>query len=73
MPTGLSDSWERCRQRYSARAMLWKASTLKSVRLCGRVIQQDESESNGIGCPGVPVKHGGARTSVGYGNLMTCG
>ena len=35
------DSAERRRVRWSARAMLWHASSLKAVRCCGRMLHND--------------------------------
>ena len=68
-----SDKRERRRVRFGARAMLWQASTLKSVRMCGRVIRQDESKGSGTSGPGVTVRRSWDGSSAGYGNLLTCG
>lgn len=68
-----SDAQERRRVRFGARAMLWRASTLKSVRMCGRVIRHDDSKGSGTSGPGVTVKRSYDGTSAGYGNLLTCG
>ncbi|OKH79338.1 hypothetical protein EB75_24950 [Mycobacterium sp. ST-F2] len=68
-----SDAQERRRVRFGARAMLWQASTLKSVRMCGRVIRQDDSKGSGTSGAGVTVKRSYDGTSAGYGNLLTCG
>lgn len=64
---------DRRRVRFGARAMLWQASTLKSVRMCGRVIRQDDSKGSGTSGPGVTVKRSWDGSSAGYGNLLTCG
>lgn len=73
MPRSQTDARERRRARYGARAMLWQASTLKSVRMCGRVIRQDDSKGSGTSGPGVTVKRSWDGTSAGYGNLLKCG
>ena len=67
------DSRKRRRDRYAARAALWNASTLRSVRMCGRVIRQDESQGFGTSGPGVTVKRRAEGSCAGYGNLMACG
>ncbi len=67
------DSRMRRRDRYAARAALWNASTLRSVRMCGRVIRQDESQGCGSSGPGVTVKRTADGSCAGYGNLMACG
>lgn len=38
---GVTESSERRRVRWSARAMLWQASSLKAVRCCGRMLHND--------------------------------
>jgi hypothetical protein len=73
MPRSQADARQRRRLRFGARAMLWQASTLKSVRMCGRVIRQDDSKGSGTSGPGVTVKRSSDGTSAGYGNLLTCG
>lgn len=53
--------------RYIARSHLWDLSTLKRVRLCGKVsVRQDKT---------VAVRHAirDGRASVGYAGLYTCG
>jgi hypothetical protein len=70
----MSGSAERRRTRMAARAVLWSASSLKSVRCCGRLLHND-----GIGDPddgqGVLIRRqesaGGPVAS--FGGLVTCG
>ncbi len=74
---------DRRRVRYGARALLWRASTLKSVRCCGRTIHQDTDPGDGGTQPrssrvgqfvSIRRSHGEGREAVaGFGNLMTCG
>jgi hypothetical protein len=54
-------------------AALWNSPTLKSVRMCGRVIRQDESQGFGTSGAGVTVKRQTDGSCAGYGNLMACG
>lgn len=68
------DAVERRRVRWSARAMLWHASSLKAVRCCGRMLHNDA-----IGDPddgqGVVIRRRevDGRMVASYQNLMTCG
>lgn len=41
LDAGVVASAERRRDRWSARAMLWQASSLKAVRCCGRMLHND--------------------------------
>jgi hypothetical protein len=65
---------QRRRDRWAARAMLWQASSLKSVRCCGRLLHND-----GIGDPddgqGVTVRRRevDGRMVASFGGLVTCG
>lgn len=57
----------RRRLRWSARAALWSASTLKSVRCCGRILGRGLHDQ----ADWVNVKKAG--NLAGYGNLAVCG
>lgn len=61
------DSRARRRDRYSAQRTLWKLSTLKRVRGCGRVLSH--------GSDGVQVRVTSTATGrrAGYAGLQTCG
>lgn len=75
---GLADSQsasaEKRRERWSARAMLWRASSLKGVRCCGRMLHNDA-----VGDPddgqAVAIKRRNIDGQViaSYQGLMTCG
>lgn len=68
------DSGERRRIRWGARAMLWHASSLKSVRCCGRMLHNDAigdpNDGQGVGIRRRMVD---GRMVASYQNLMTCG
>lgn len=68
------DSAERRRIRWGARAMLWKASSLKAVRCCGRMLQNDAIGDHDDG-QGVVIKRReiDGRAVASYHGLMTCG
>ncbi len=69
-----TESTERRRRRWAARAVLWSASSLKAVRCCGRLLSND-----GVGDPddgqGVQIRRreSGGRAIASYGGLVTCG
>lgn len=71
------DPAERRRIRWAARALLWKASSLKSVRQCGRVLaEHDGSIATGAGVkrrilPSSSGKDGQA--VAGYAGVQLCG
>lgn len=68
------DPAERRRVRWASRAMLWQASSLKSVRCCGRMLHNDA-----VGDPddgqGVVIQRRDVdgRMVASYRGLMTCG
>ncbi|WP_148083267.1 hypothetical protein [Gordonia oryzae] len=65
---------ERRRVRFGARAMLWEASSLKSVRCCGRLIHGDGPDRRADMGVTVKVSPGPNGSNVaGFGNLATCG
>lgn len=63
------DTKQRRRLRSSARARLWTASSLHSVRTCGRVVRPD---SKAKGRSHVEILRGD-RGKGGVGGLVTCG
>lgn len=71
---GLNASAEKRRARWSARALLWQASSLKAVRCCGRMLHNDA-----VGDPddgqAVAIKRRAVDGKViaSYQGLMTCG
>lgn len=72
----LVDSVSRRRIRWAARALLWRASLLKSVRCCGAQLRAVRDGSQVIDRHAVEVRRqvgtdGQAR--AGFGGLMTCG
>ncbi len=68
------ESVERRRTRWAARAVLWSASSLKSVRCCGRVLHNDRvgDPDDGQGVV-VRLRGSGGRAIASYGGLVTCG
>lgn len=70
----VSTRMERRRDRLAARAMLWTASSLKSVRCCGRMLHNDA-----VGDPddgqAVVIKRRevNGENVASFGGLMTCG
>lgn len=68
------DSGERRRIRWGARAMLWQASSLKSVRCCGRLLHNDA-----VGDPDdgqrvlIKRRDMNGRAVASYHGLVTCG
>jgi hypothetical protein len=68
------DSAERRRIRWGARALLWNASSLKSVRCCGRMLHNDAigdpNDGQGVG---IRCRMVDGRAVASYQNLMTCG
>lgn len=68
------DSRERRRVRWSARAMLWQASSLKAVRCCGRMLHNDGVRDPDDG-QSVLIRRRevDGRMVASYQGLMTCG
>ncbi len=71
---GLTASAEKRRARWSARAMLWQASSLKAVRCCGRMLHNDA-----VGDPddgqtvAIRRREVNGQPIASYQGLMTCG
>lgn len=71
---GVLDPPERRRVRWSARAMLWQASSLKAVRCCGRMLHNDGVRDPDDG-QSVLIRRRevDGRMVASYQGLMTCG
>jgi hypothetical protein len=71
---GVTESSERRRVRWSARAMLWQASSLKAVRCCGRMLHNDAVRDPDDG-QSVLIRRRevDGRMVASYQGLMTCG
>lgn len=71
---GAVEASERRRIRWSARAMLWQASSLKAVRCCGRMLHNDAVRDPDDG-QSVLIRRRevGGRMVASYQGLMTCG
>lgn len=71
---GVVESAEKRRDRWSARAMLWQASSLKAVRCCGRMLHHDA-----VGDPddgqtvAIKRREVNGLSIASYQGLMTCG
>ncbi|QIK63794.1 hypothetical protein G7068_11810 [Leucobacter viscericola] len=64
-------SGERRAIRWAARALLWKASTLRPVRMCGRVLRDDPgAPSTGAGVKRRELPNGAV---AGYSGVTLCG
>lgn len=62
---------ERRAIRWGARALLWKASTLRPVRQCGRVLRDEPgAPSSGAGVKRRDLEHGAV---AGYSGVTLCG
>lgn len=70
----LSESAEKRRARWGARAMLWQASSLKAVRCCGRMLHNDAVGDPDDGqAVAIRRREVNGRVVASYQGLMTCG
>lgn len=67
-------SAEKRRARWSARAMLWQASSLKAVRCCGRMLHNDAVGNPDDGqTVAIRRREVNGQSIASYQGLMTCG
>lgn len=70
----MAASAEKRRARWSARAMLWQASSLKAVRCCGRMLHNDAVGDPDDGqAVAIKRREVNGQAIASYQGLMTCG
>ncbi len=74
LDAGVVASAEKRRDRWSARAMLWQASSLKAVRCCGRMLHNDAVGDPDDGqAVAIKRREVNGQAIASYQGLMTCG
>lgn len=74
LDAGVVASAEKRRDRWSARAMLWQASSLKAVRCCGRMLHNDAVGDPDDGqAVAIKRREVNGQSIASYQGLMTCG
>lgn len=74
LDAGVVASAEKRRDRWSARAMLWQASSLKAVRCCGRMLHNDAVGDPDDGqAVAIRRREVDGQSIASYQGLMTCG